>query len=57
MALGRQVRTYYYLNRWEMSKGVARMTADQWLVQIVTTLQEGSYRVIYVRAMPEGSVN
>ncbi len=47
-----EVTVQYYLNHWEMSKGRALMAADRWLVQNVTNLQEGSFRVTYARPRP-----
>ncbi|MDP9351177.1 MAG: hypothetical protein M3P51_06530 [Chloroflexota bacterium] len=47
-----EVTVQYYLNHWEMSKGRALMAADRWLVQDVTNLQEGSFRVTYARPRP-----
>lgn len=44
-----EVTTQYYLSHWELSKGLALMAADKWLVQDVTSLQEGSFRVTYTR--------
>lgn len=50
-----QTRKVHYPSRAEMTRGVNKMTAHGWLVQIITNLASDSYSVEFVQEAGVGS--